>query len=414
MKSYGDDGVGAALNEEESATSGSRGGSDDSKRRISSSSALQSFLDHIPISAISGLHTSVPVVEVKFDDSVEHAIRLLYENNVCGAPIADPAANTSSRKSMDRDIGFIELSSMVLWSIEEINKVKEESEGSSLGLLDLIANNSLIGQTKIAELAKSFMWEPFFPAHEDNTLFHLLLLFTKHHRLNVIPVIGSSNSSIIGFITQHAVIELLLQSRGLEWFDEIADKYLSEFGLINASGVVYSDQSLADALHILWDKQLHQVPIVDPISGMLTGCVTRSDIYLLLEDDSLFNKRKVLTVEEFTKFRDAERDQSCNQSTEKEYSSAGLLRLTRTSNLVTLKKTDSLKKAMENMVASMSESSFFVGDSGKLEGTVTLRDVLLPFSPPSMDSRINGGSFFTSLLNQAGCHVDDGEMIQDL
>ncbi|THU44736.1 hypothetical protein C4D60_Mb02t10490 [Musa balbisiana] len=356
---------------------------------------------------------------VKFDDCVAHAIRLLYENNVSGAAIIDPA-DSASKKSMDRDIGFIEFSSMVLWSLEEIDKVRAASKDGNHGFFDMLEKNSQIGQTKIIELTKSFLWEPFFPAHEDGTLFHVLLLFTKHHKLNVIPVIESSNSSIVGFITQHAVIQLLLQSSGLEWFDEIAEKSLSEYGLMNAAGVVavFPDQSLADALHVLWDKQLDGVPVVDRRSGTLLGCVRRSDIYLLLEDDSLFIHRKTFAVEEFIKVRDAASDQSRNRYTETEAPPAGLLRMKnarflRSSNPAILRKSDSLKKTMEIMAASMRESGFLVGDAGRLEGMVTLRDVILPFSPPSMDARVDGGGFFTSVLNQVGCHVHDGVMIRN-
>ncbi|CAL9201437.1 unnamed protein product [Musa hybrid cultivar] len=410
-------------------TPGSRG-DDDGDRKVDSGSALQSFFDHIPITAIPGIRASVPVLEVKFDDCVAHAIRLLYENNVSGAAITDPAYS-ASKKSMDRDIGFIEFSSMVLWSLEEIDKARAASKEGNHGFFDTLEKYYQIGQTKIIELTKSFLWEPFFPAHEDDTLFHVLLLFTKHHKLNVIPVIESSNSSIVGFITQHAVIQLLLQSSGLEWFDEIAEKSLSEYRLMNAAGVVsvFSDQSLADALHVLWDMQLDGVPVVDRRSGTLLGCVRRSDIYLLLEDDSLFIHGKKLVikvqdscttfaVEEFIKVRDAASDQSRNRYTETEAPPAGLLRMKnarflRLSNPAVLRKSDSLKKTMEIMAASMRESGFLVGDAGRLEGMVTLRDVILPFSPPSMDARVDGGGFFTSVLNQVGCHVNDGVMIRN-
>ncbi|CAL9204050.1 SNF1-related protein kinase regulatory subunit gamma-1-like [Musa acuminata AAA Group] len=399
-------------------TPGSRG-DDDGDRKVDSGSALQSFFDHIPITAIPGIRASVPVLEVKFDDCVAHAIRLLYENNVSGAAITDPA-DSASKKSMDRDIGFIEFSSMVLWSLEEIDKARAASKEGNHGFFDTLEKYSQIGQTKIIKLTKSFLWEPFFLAHEDDTLFHVLLLCTKHHKLNVIPVIESSNSSIVGFITQHAVIQLLLQSSGLEWFDEIAEKSLSEYGLMNAAGVVsvFSDQSLPDALHVLWDKQLDGVPVVDRRSGTLLGCVRRSDIYLLLEDDSLFIRRKTFAVEEFIKVRDAASDQSRNRYTETEAPPAGLLRMKnarflRLSNPEVLRKCDSLKKTMEIMAASMRESGFLVGDAGRLDGMVTLRDVILPFSPPSMDARVDGGGFFTSVLNQVGCHVNDGVMIRN-
>lgn len=59
------------------------------------------------------------VLEVRFDDCVEHAIRLMYENNVFGAPIVDPGPGDalSARNPMDKDIGLIEFSSLVLWSL---------------------------------------------------------------------------------------------------------------------------------------------------------------------------------------------------------------------------------------------------------------------------------------------------------
>lgn len=63
---------------------------------------------------------------------------------------------------------------------------------------------------QIAELAKSFLWEPFFPAYEADTLFHALLLFSKHHRLNVIPVVDQSKLTVSGFISQVNKMDLFL------------------------------------------------------------------------------------------------------------------------------------------------------------------------------------------------------------
>lgn len=124
---------------------------------------------------------------------------------------------------------------------------------------------------------------------------------------------------------------------------------------------------------------------------------------------------RTLGIEEFSEILEAAQDS--NSSAKTELASAGLLRLEnsnlpKTSNPVVLRKHDSLKKTMELMVASMSEISFLVSESGELEGTVTLKDILLPFSPPSMDSRIDGGGFFKSVLNQTGSHVDDGGMMR--
>ncbi|KAL5073647.1 hypothetical protein RYX36_012631, partial [Vicia faba] len=56
-----------------------------------------------------------------------------------------------------------------------------------------------IGQTKVGELAKSFLWEPFFPVHLNDTILHALLLLSKH-RLQVLP-----DAAPIGFVTQVSV-----------------------------------------------------------------------------------------------------------------------------------------------------------------------------------------------------------------
>lgn len=52
---------------------------------------------------------------------------------------------------------------------------------------------------------------------------------------------------------KNAVIQLLLRSDGLEWFDGIADKPLSEFRFENEDPLfqVYGDQSIAEAFRIL-------------------------------------------------------------------------------------------------------------------------------------------------------------------
>lgn len=59
---------------------------------------------------------------------------------------------------------------------------------------------------QIGELAKSFVWDPFFPVSLEDTHFQVLLLLSKH-RLQVVPVIALSESKIVGFVTQ--VINLI-------------------------------------------------------------------------------------------------------------------------------------------------------------------------------------------------------------
>ena len=55
---------------------------------------------------------------------------------------------------------------------------------------------------QVGELAKFFLWDPFFPVHLENTLVHVLLLLSKHHRLQAVHVVEQSNFQGIGHVTQ--------------------------------------------------------------------------------------------------------------------------------------------------------------------------------------------------------------------
>uniref|UniRef100_A0ACD5W1U5 Uncharacterized protein n=1 Tax=Avena sativa TaxID=4498 RepID=A0ACD5W1U5_AVESA len=382
------------------------------------SEALKSFLDHIPVSSVSGAvqSSSSPASELNLDDCVLDAIGSMYRSNVGGSVIVDEV-HSSLGKFVDRDIGFVDFPSLVLWAIEELDRVSTEREDKSSDFLSSLKCHPQIAETKIAWLAKLFLLEPFFPVRSHDTLFHAMLLFSKHQRLNVIPVVESVNSSVDGFVTQNAVIELLLQSSGLEWMDKIADKQLSEFRFVNASKPVsvYSDQTAADAFRVL-SKEKPGVAVIDRETRCLTGMIQCNDVYLLLDDSSLFSNRRTLSAEEFVQPKNKNDKGTTEHSSESENQSILSLRSRapqRAGMSVTNRKSDTLKQAMENLAASGSSCSFIVDEHGQVEGVVTTRDVISVFSPPCMDSRIDGSTFFSAALEQAGCRVENGQMISN-
>nr|XP_011459643.1 PREDICTED: uncharacterized protein LOC101297988 [Fragaria vesca subsp. vesca] len=177
-------------------------GNKDRTQQTDSGTALQPFLNRIPISAIPGIQNS-PVLALKTGDSVRDAIHLLFEKNVCGAPIADSDSGGFSEPF----IGFIDFATVLLWCLEECEKEENRSrdtgkeEVGNYGFFARLEQHPQIGQTKIGELAKSFLWDSYFPVHIDETLFHVLLLLSKH-RLHVVPVIERTNSQLTGFISQ--------------------------------------------------------------------------------------------------------------------------------------------------------------------------------------------------------------------
>lgn len=54
---------------------------------------------------------------------------------------------------------------------------------------------------QISELAALFLWNPVFPVKPDQSLFHVLLLLSKH-RLSVVPVTESFSSKVVGYVTE--------------------------------------------------------------------------------------------------------------------------------------------------------------------------------------------------------------------
>lgn len=74
---------------------------------------------------------------------------------------------------------------------------------------------------------------------------------------------------------------------------------------------------------------------------------------------------------------------------------------------------ETLKQIMEHTTETNSSFSFLVNDKEQVTGFLTLRDIILQFAPPCVNSTINGGGFFEFALEQSGCHVKDGTMIRN-
>ncbi|XP_075673270.1 SNF1-related protein kinase regulatory subunit gamma-1-like isoform X2 [Castanea sativa] len=335
--------------------------------------ALQLFLDHIPISSIPGINNS-SVLELRTGDSVRDAIHMLYEKDVFGAPIADvldlDESTSATRRFSDNYIGFIDFASMVLWCLEELEMEERHTNGNG---------------------GKEIKKNGFITMLEQN------------------PDIGQ---------TKNAVIQLLLKSSGLEWFDSIANKALSEIRFENEEHVacVYGDQSMAEALQTLRESQIGAIAVINRGTKKLIGSIRRSDIHLIIENDNLLRNRKHLSAEEFIHMEtdNEDFDRSIEQDLGALLSSGTLcLRnrfLPRMDSPVTNKKTDTLKKVMKNIAETKSSFSFLIDDMQQATGVLTLRDIIIQFAPPCIDSSIHGGGFFESALQQTGCHVEKGTL----
>lgn len=80
---------------------------------------------------------------------------------------------------------------------------------------------------------------------------------------------------------------------------------------------------------------------------------------------------------------------------------------------VTSKENDTLKQIMEHMAQTNSSFSFLINDNEQVTGLLTLRDIILQFAPPCVNSSIGGGGFFEFALEQSGCQVKNGTMVRN-
>ncbi|KAK1416630.1 hypothetical protein QVD17_25745 [Tagetes erecta] len=392
---------------------------------VDSATALQLFLDHIPISSILGIHNSPPSTGQYL--AICDGIKMLYEKNVNGALIDDashdPTTNFTSyntRSFSHPYIAFISFSNMLLWSLQEFRKhqaafkIDHDTKGLKKknkpnGFFSLLDKIPAVSLAKIGELAASFLWNPVFPVKPDQSLFHVLLLLSKH-RLSVVPVTEHFSSKVVGYVTEHSVNHILLQSSGLEWFDSIADKPLSDFRFENSDQIVsiYNDESIAKVVDMLWNNKVCAIAVVEREMEKLIGCVRVCDIHHLLDDDHIFTEREDTSVEQFIHTFNNKQ-----QKYEEEDEEVGALALNNKfePRPVTNSERDTLKQSMKSLAEKKSNFSFVVDECGRVKGMITLRDILMEFAPPCMDSRIDGGSFFDMALKESGCAIRDGTMV---
>jgi len=138
---------------------------------------------------------------------------------------------------------------------------------------------------------------------------------------------------------------------------------------------------------------------------------------MFVKESTPFLINRTISMEEFINLNNKNDDKHNNTENSPACEGQNILALRntgqrRTGVPVTNLKSDTMKEAMEKLTASRSSCSFIVDEQGHIEGVVTTRDIISVFSPPCMDSRIDGGTF-SAALEQAGCRVENGQMIQN-
>eukprot|EP00850_Spirogloea_muscicola_P015667 SM000122S25774 [mRNA] locus=s122:207188:210371:+ [translate_table: standard] len=298
--------------------------------------------------------------------------------------------------------------------------------GDGQGFLDLLASIPQLKAAKVSALAP-LHWNPYLPVRADDTLLHVLLLFSKH-TLQMVPVVeaAQSNPDFQAFITPVAVIGLVAQSHGLDWYSVIADQTISQCQLHKSPASTQlvsmgADKPLMWAVQQLWQGQARTVAVLDGPEGRLIGEIRGSDLRILIQRPDLFANRRDIKAGDFLAC-DLDDGPAASgvatmptvkQSDSQAGPTAGRAKMLQP---VYCLLSETLEAAMSKIVDRDADHCFLVDANGGVADVLTLQDVMLQFIPPISAPAVDatGAGFFESMMQQTGIKVNpsSGALVQ--
>ncbi|KAF2311474.1 hypothetical protein GH714_024148 [Hevea brasiliensis] len=120
----------------------------------------------------------------------------------------------------------------------------------------------------------------------------MLLLLSKY-KMKSVPVIALGDDwKIDSIITQSAVIHMLAECAGLQWFESWGTKKLSEIGLPSMSHnhiiKVYEEEPVLQAFKLMRKKRIGAVPVVESDGRMAVGNISLGDVHFLLTAPEIY------------------------------------------------------------------------------------------------------------------------------
>ncbi|KAF5199218.1 Snf1-related protein kinase regulatory subunit gamma-1-like [Thalictrum thalictroides] len=393
--------------------------------------SLTDAFARIPVAAFPNVPGG-KVIEISADTSVADAVKTLSESNIMSAPVRNPDVGDTG-DWRERYLGIMDYSAVILWILENAELAAVAlSAGSAtaagvgagavgaLGALAVGATGPLavagltaaavgaavaggvaadrgtgkdgptaagsLGEdfykvilreepfksTTVKQIIKSYRWAPFLPVATDSSMLSVLLLLSKY-RLRSVPVIETGKPFIKNFITQSAVVQGLETCKGRDWFDYIAARPISDFGLPFMSNneviSVKGNDLILEAFKRMKEHKIGGLPVVEDPNQKLIGRISIRDVRFLLLQPEIFSTFRELTVVEFMKTVASTTQESGNVSP-----------------LVKCKLDASFGSVIKSLASKLVHRIYVVaGEEDSVIGVITLRDVISCFilEPPN-------------------------------
>ncbi|KAJ3675767.1 hypothetical protein LUZ60_004809 [Juncus effusus] len=360
---------------------------------------LNSCFQDLPVSSFPPSPPS-QVIEILSNSSLAETVEILSKHKILSAPVRDVDAPDDA-SWIDRYIGIVEFAGVSMWLLHQLEISANGKPQSPLGRMDSFTfrrnsggfsetdisplnsenddNNSVHGSffetltssefyknTKVKDISGSFRWAPFLALQNTDSFLTMLLLLSKY-RMKSLPVVDFGEGKLVNVVTQSAVVHMLAECVGYEWFEDWGDKKLGELGLPNTRPEslmkVKEDEPVLKAFQLMREKGIGGLPVVDESGHKAVGNISIRDVQYLLTAPEIYKDYRTITAKDFLT---AVRNHLTKQNND-----SPLLH-----EVITCKRDDSMKEVILKLDSKRIHRIYVLDQNDNLEGVITLRDII--------------------------------------
>ncbi|KAJ8772295.1 hypothetical protein K2173_027472 [Erythroxylum novogranatense] len=359
--------------------------------QLTPSEKFNACFESIPVSSFP--YSESQVIEIRSDTSLADAVKILAENKILSAPVVDVDAPEDATW-MDRYLGIVEFAGIVVWILHQSEPPSPRSPNSpsavqlatngmsraigpevlspddatvtSGSFFEVLTASEFYKSTKVRDISGSFRWAPFLALQKSNSFLTMMLLLSKY-KMKSIPIVDLGEGKIDNIVTQSAVIHMLAECVGLQWFESWGTKTLSEVGLPltspNQMIKVHEDEPVLQAFKLMRKKKIGGLPVVEKETGKTVGNISLIDVQFLLTAPEIYREYRSITAKNFL---------TAVRSYLKEHDETSPI----VNGMVTCTRRDTMKELILKLDSKRIHRVYVVDNAGNLEGVVTLRDII--------------------------------------
>ncbi|KAK7820118.1 snf1-related protein kinase regulatory subunit gamma-1 [Quercus suber] len=176
-------------------------------------------------------------------------------------------------------------------------------------------------------------------------------------------MVDLGEGKIENIITQSAVIHMLAECDGLQWFESWGTKRLSELGLPvmtpNRIIKVHEDEPVLQAFKLMRKKRIGGIPVIEKGSSRCVGNISLRDVQFLLTAPEIYHDYRSITAKTFLT--------AVRSYLEKNHENCPLV-----TGMITCKRDHTMKELIQLLDSEKIHRIYVVDNDENLEGVLPL------------------------------------------